>query len=441
MSATSGGRALVLGGGMGGLLAARVLADHFRQVTVLERDLIDPETRFRPGTPQGWHFHGLLSGGLLVLSELFPGITDELCAMGAQVPQPEQFYFYLRQGKSYATGFFLPQPFPPLPGVPRTHVQTRGTLERCVRSRVAALPNVEIRYGVRVRGLVAQAGAVKGVQLDHDEVVDGVLVVDALGRNSKTPKWLAELGYQGPREEVVGCDTAYSTLFTRPRAEAVFEDVGFFVLPDSQCEHPRRAGALVRMEDDSWLFSVVGRLGDYPPTELPEFHRYAETLHQKRLAALLAQADPTSDIVHYRFRKSLRRRYDELLSFPAGLLPIGDAICRYNPLYGQGMTVAIRQARLLGTLLRDTGAAPSPTLWKTFLSEAYQETRVPWLLATLVDLRDPLCKGDFPSEELPLLGSLAELQKGVMAGDAQAMQTIQELVMLTKRLDELTLPA
>jgi 2-polyprenyl-6-methoxyphenol hydroxylase-like FAD-dependent oxidoreductase len=229
MSVKRFGHALVLGTGMAGLVTGRVLADFFERVTLLERDAAPEDASPRPGVPQGRHFHGLLPGGLLILGELLPGLLEELQAAGSLLPAPDQFYFYLPQGKSYALQTYLPKP-PPDTGRRFLYVQSRGLLELCVRARVAALDNVEIRYGARVEDITSEAGRVTGVKVAQSaEPITADLVVDAMGRGGKTMQWLDRLGFEQPPLDVINCDIATTSVFMRPRAANLFSDVGFFV--------------------------------------------------------------------------------------------------------------------------------------------------------------------------------------------------------------------
>lgn len=152
-----------------------------------------------------------------------------------------------------------------------------------------------------------------------------------------------ELGFERPPQDFVNCDFAYASVFMRPRSPDVFTDVGFFVMSSPR----RRGGGLVRIEHGLWLASVAGRFGDYPPRDLPGFLAYAESTGEPLFSELLAQADAVAEPAAYRFEQSVRRRFEQLQRFPEGLLPIGDAVCHYNPLYGQGMSAACRQVMAL----------------------------------------------------------------------------------------------
>jgi len=430
--------AVVLGSGMAGLVTSRILADHFERVTVLERDAAPDGAGPRPGVPQGKHFHALLPGGLLILAELFPGVLDELKNAGSLLPAPDQFYFFRPEGKSYTLGAYMPTP-PPDTGQRFIYVQSRGLLEHCVRARVTALDNVELRYGARVEDITADGDRVTGVRVAHGgEPIAAELVVDAMGRGGKTLQWLDRLGFERPVENVVHCDFAYTSVFMRPRSPEIFRDVGFFVMSSPV----GRGGGLVRMEHGLWLASVGGRHGDYPPRDLEGMLQYANSIGEPFFTELLAQADAVTDPGSYRFEQSVRRRFEQLQRFPEGLLPIGDAICHYNPLYGQGMSAACRQAMALRRCLqqRVASGAGLAALWRDFLPEAYQETRAPWLFAALADFRDPRCKGDFPTEESELIPLLAHVVAETAAGDPQALPVALAIQSLVAPLEILRQP-
>jgi 2-polyprenyl-6-methoxyphenol hydroxylase-like FAD-dependent oxidoreductase len=421
------------------LVTSRVLTDHFERVTLLERDAAPVDASPRSGIPQGRHFHGLLPGGLQALAELFPGFAEQLQAAGSLLPGPDQFYFFRPEGKSYALGAYMPEPRPDT-GERFVYVQSRGLLEHCIRSRLATLDNVELRYSARVDDITATCGRVTGVKLAHsNEVITADLVVDAMGRGGKTLLWLDRLGFERPPQDVIHCDFAYTSLSMRPRSPDVFTDVGFFVMSNIAA---RRGGSLVRLEDGQWLASVAGRYGDYPPHDLAGFLAYAESTGEPLFRELLAQADPIGEPVPYRFDQSLRRRFERLERFPEGLLPVGDSICHFNPLYGQGMSAACRHALVLRRSLERQAARGQGLdgVWRGFLADAYQETRAPWLLAALADFRDARCTGDFPSEGGDLINLLGYAVNAAAAGDAEALALTMSIQALVAPLDALRRP-
>lgn len=436
------GSAVVLGSGIAGLVSARILSDYFEHVTIIEKD---PEPRspgFRPGIPQGRHFHALIPGGLDIMAKLLPGLKEDLRAAGSLLPEPGQFYFYLPEGKSYVQGRYQPD-IPRGPWVEPPYVQTRGLLEHCVRARVCALGNVETRYDTTVKQVISHQGDVVGVKVDQTgEEIRADLVIDALGRSGNTLRWLDAMGYRKPTENVVNCDFAYTSVFLRPNDPRLFTDVGFIVAPNpDKANGLRRVGALVRMEDGSWLTLLGGRYGDYPPRDFDEFMAWAETITEPRFAKLLRQTTPIGEPAHYRFPRGIRRRFDQLNDFPEGLLPIGDSVCHFNPAYGQGMTSASRQAIALQRALdaKASLGADLTGLWQLVFPQIHEETRAPWLFACIADFMHPDCEGDFPEEEMAALGSIQALGESAVAGDeraAELLYNIQVLKVPLSRLDD-----
>ncbi|MDA0788792.1 MAG: tryptophan 7-halogenase [Proteobacteria bacterium] len=408
-------RAVVLGSGMAGLVTARVLSEYFETVTILEKDS-EPSAAFRPGVPQGRHFHAVIPGGLRIMEALLPGLKAELESAGSIIPEPDQFYFLMPEGKSYAIGRYVPEIPRHLPD--RSYIQTGGLLEYHVRQRVASLSNVDVRYDCQVRDVSAADGRVNGVVTDSGETVPADLVIDAMGKTGRTVKWLGDLEYQQPVEETVHCDFAYTSVFVTPKDASRFKDVGFFVAGNPNHEHPARGGGLIKMEDGSWLAFVAGRYGDFPPRDYPGFLEFARSLAYQDVYDLVHDAEAIGEPAHFRFPSGNRRRFDQLTSFPEGLLPIGDSVCHFNPIYGQGMTSACRQVDRLRQVL---GASDTlDGLWRQALPAIYQETRAPWLFASLADFAHPDCTGDFPTDEAATLATWQGVLQASATGDAEA---------------------
>lgn len=437
MTARGFDHAVVLGSGIAGLVTARVLSDFFGRVTVIERDASPGAEAPRPGVPQGAHFHALLPGGLLVLKELFPRITSDLRAGGSLQPAPSEFYFFRPEGKSYLLSTYMPDP-PPDTGQRPVYVQSRAMLEGCIRRRVEALPNVTFRYRARATDILGDSHNASGVRLESGETISADLVIDALGRGGRTLEWLETLGYARPAENTVRCDLAYTSVFIRPRDPSVFKDVGFFAINVARM----RAAGLVRLEHDTWVASVSGSYGDYPPHDLPGFMAFARTVEQPLFDQLMSQTEPLSEPAGYRFNRSVRRRFELLTQFPEGLLPIGDAVCNYNPVYGQGMSAACRQAMGLWHLLsaRKRNGRGLDGLWREFLPQAFQETRSAWLFAALADFRDGRCTGDFPVEEKDVIEVLQYLLTRASVGDSEALNMLLAIQTLIFSLDVLRQP-
>lgn len=382
--------AVVLGASIAGLLAARVLADHYDRVTILDRDVL-PDARQRRGAAQGRHLHGLMECGRALMEELLPGLTEDAVRRGAPTTE------VLVRSRWYLSGLRAC----PTPTGLTTLLASRPLLESVVRSRVAALPGVGVRQRVAAVGLVGQPGdpaRVTGVQVvpaggageDSDrtvsrgrrgEVIYADLVVDATGRGSRAADWLAELGQRRPPEERVDVDLGYSSRTYRRRPDHLGGDLGVVVstMPG------RRGGGAIVLEGDRWHVTLGGMLGDHPPTDHDGFEAFAATLPVPDVHELIVDAEPLDDPVPHRFRGSLRRYYERLKTPPAGFVAIGDAVCGFNPLYAQGMTVAAQQA----WALRECLAGGDADLPRRYYRRAARFIDVAWQMSTNADLNHP----------------------------------------------------
>jgi 2-polyprenyl-6-methoxyphenol hydroxylase-like FAD-dependent oxidoreductase len=372
---------------MAGLLAARALADHFEQVTLLERDAFPPLGDGRRGVPQDRQLHGLMVRGREVVEDLFPGLTGELVALGAPLSDARaRGRWFVRGGYHHRQRVGSGQ---------ETLMVSRPLLEGMVRARALALPNVRAIERCDALGLAATADGsrVTGVRVlrrqagSAEEVAPADLVIDASGRGSRAPAWLASLGYAPPAEEQVRVGLAYTSRFYR-RAEGDLGGDHFaavFAEPDA-----RRAGVAIAQEGERWHVTLVGRLGEQPPTDERGFLAFARSLAAPDIYELITDAEPLTDPVPMRFPGSQRRRYERLARFPDGFLVTGDALCSFNPVYAQGMTVAALEALALGECL----AAGPDELARRFFRRAGAAVDVAWRVSVGGDLRFPEVEGE-----------------------------------------------
>ncbi|HSK91860.1 MAG TPA: hypothetical protein VK875_11165 [Euzebyales bacterium] len=375
--------AVVIGGSMGGLLAARVLSERFDRVTVLDRDTMPPVGEQRRGVPQGRHAHALLGRGREVLEDLFPGLTDDLVARGAVTGDPQATTRWInerhrmRRAPSGLLGLAVSRPL----------------LEGVVRQRLGDLHNVEIVARTDVTGLVTDEDAtrVTGVRArhrDHREVreLSADLVVDAAGRGSPGATWLAALGYAEPSREEVRIDTAYASRLYRRTPGDLDDDRA--VISAATPGIPR-FGVIIALEGDRWIVTMGGMFGEAVPSD-PDGHRaFAASLACDDIAEFLRDAEPLDDLVRARYPASVRRRYERVKRFPEGYLVFGDAICSFNPIYGQGMTVAACEALVLRRCLQ----AGTGRLARRFFRQAARVIDGPWDIAVGGDLRFPDVEG------------------------------------------------
>ena len=365
--------AIVIGGSMAGLLATRVLSDHFEQVTVIERDAFPPAGEHRRGVPQGRHTHGLLASGKQVLENLFPGISQELIDGGAVRGDLAHDSRWFLEGASLCKftsdlgGLLLSRPF----------------LEGKVRRHLTSLPNVRTHEGCDVEGLATTIDQrrVTGIKT-AGQILTADLVVDATGRGSHSPQWLEAMGFAKPPEERVEIALGYTTRLFR-RSLLDLDGDGAALIPPTP--ETKRAGVMLAQEGDRWTVTLVSYFGNYAPSELEGFIEFARNLPAPFIYDVIRHAEPISEPASARFPASVRRRYEKLDRFPDGFLVFGDAISSFNPMYGQGMSVASLEA----VALAETLAQGPSDLARRFFRRAAKVVDIPWSIVVGGDLRIP----------------------------------------------------
>jgi 2-polyprenyl-6-methoxyphenol hydroxylase-like FAD-dependent oxidoreductase len=381
-----GERAVVLGASMGGLLAARVLADFYDTVTVVERDTLSDEPVIRRGVPQGRHLHVLLARGAQILDELFPGFLEELVADGAPVwDDGDLSKLHLSFGNHVVlrTGKIAREP-----KALAVHMPSRPFLECHVGQRLRVMSSVTILSGHEVAELTStpDRSRVTGVRVVNRQ--DGAerelaadVVVDATGRGAHTPAFLESLGYRRPTEDHIVMHTNYASQLVRIQPGTLHEmlvDIG--PAPDRP-----RGMFLAGYENDTWMFTVFGMVGHRPPGDFAGMLSFAQDYCPAHLLAAIRDAEPVGGVAHHHLPSSQWRRYDRMRHLPDGLLVCGDAICSFNPIYGQGMTVAALEAAALRECLRRGGAG----LPRRYFRASAKPIGVAWQMAATTDLTVP----------------------------------------------------
>ena len=379
-----GQHAIVIGASIGGLLAARALVDYYEQVTVLERDTLLPVGKNRKGVPQGRHTHILLSRGLETLEAFFPSLTHELVGKGAHHDDGREVVRWFHEG-GYHCQFQS--------GI-RGLMISRPLLEGYVHSRLMALPNVRVISHCDVLGLTTTDDntRVTGVRLirreggSAEEIIQADLVVDASGRGSRTPVWLEALGYTPPEEKLVRMGISYATRVYQRKSEHLDGQLGAVVAASPQ--NPR-GGVLLAQENDRWIVTLFGYFDHKPPTDEAGFLAFARSLDAPDIHHVIREAEPLGNILPATMPASQRRYYENLTRFPDGFLVTADAICSFNPVYGQGMTVAALEA----LALHDCLATGMLGLAQHFFQQAARVIDIPWQIAVGNDFRIPQVEG------------------------------------------------
>ena len=387
--------AVVAGGSIAGLLAARVLSRHFERVTLIEREALARTPEPRRAVPQGRHVHALLIRGRSVLEEFFPGLETQLRSQGAELLNAGRDIRWHHSGDwriGYDSDLWALS-------------MSRPLLESALAQRVRDLPNVIVRDGTRVEGLTSHGeGSVSGLHIGRPgdrssaEDIEADLVVDAMGRGSTVPQWLATLGCAGPRAELLPTRVAYASC-TFPRLDQ--DKRAVFITGAAS----KRAGAVFPIEGNRWLATMVSFFDEPTLQDHAALLDFAGSLGVSEIHDVVRAGGPLSRVAHHRFPGSLRRRYEALDRLPDGLIALGDAVCSFNPVYGQGMTVSALEA---GALDRELARAASESggLAVDFGRRWFRAIKpvidAAWDGLLLEDLRFPELAGHRPARIGPL---------------------------------------
>jgi 2-polyprenyl-6-methoxyphenol hydroxylase-like FAD-dependent oxidoreductase len=422
-----GGTAVVVGASMAGLCAARVAAERFDHVTVVDRDALPEEAAARPHVPQGRQPHLLLVAGARLLEGWFPGIVDELLAGGA-VDLDLCADFRWHQG-----GGVLRRPTSSL----RSPAMSRPFLEQAVRRRVADLPNVAIRDLATITDLTVDGSGsrVTGVRLQDDGTVSADLVIDATGRSAHSLAWLGKLGFEPPRTSTVRVDTRYVSRSYRRTASTDRDWKAAAVIGEPAT---RRLAVVLPIEGDRWITYVGGLGGESPPLAEDERIAYARSLPSPVIGDLMANSEPLGEPAVHRFPANQRRHVERMRRFPLGWVLLGDAVCSFDPIYGQGITSAALQARALGESLDRTGAVDR-TFARRYFAAAGRAVAAAWSIAVGGDFDYPDTRGPKPFGTDMLNRYLARATVTAQHDDTVALR-LDEVLTLVRRPEWLLSP-
>lgn len=400
-SNTHSSHAVIIGASIAGLATARALSKHFEKVTLVERDDLQEHiaasttanneilgvTPSRKGVPQGSHGHGLLATGFNILHSYFPALMQDLVSQGANLGD--------------ITGDFLWHQF----GVWKLRsdcglrgiIASRPLLENGIRRHLLASQDVELVSGHEVLQPIYDTASkrVTGIELrprlgGKIRSLEADLVVDASGRASRSPRWLEQWGFSCVEEELIRIEMGYASAHFERRSADVCGTLGAVIA--STPPTFSRGGSLMAIEGGHWLVTLTGALRDYPPTDLESYRQFALSLPSSVVHEVIADRQPLTQITQHRFPANRRLRYERLKDFPKGYLVLGDAICSFNPVYGQGMSVGLMEA----VALDDCLSAGRQRLSHRFFKKAAAIADNPWAIAAGEDLRYPSVEGKRP---------------------------------------------
>ncbi|MFJ8104886.1 NAD(P)/FAD-dependent oxidoreductase [Streptomyces sp. NPDC096132] len=431
--------AVVLGGSLAGLLAARALADVTGRVTLVERDTLPAGPTPRRGLPQARHAHQLWSGGARALTELVPDIDERLRAAGVRrlpvttdMVALSPYGWYRRWAESH-----------------HMLLASRDLLDATVRAAVLADERIEVRERTEVVGLTGSGAAVTGVRIrgvggeggeGGEEVLSADMVVDATGRGSRAARWLTGLGLPEPERREVDSGVAYaSRLFRAPEAARhAFPVVN--VQPDPRTGEPGRGGVLLPIEDGQWLVTLFGSRGGEPTADPGDFARYArEELRHPVIADLVERAEPLSEVAFTRTTANRRLFYERMPAWPENFAVLGDALCALNPIYGHGMSAAAQGALALRDVTRRHGLG-SPGLSRRVQKAVARPAAAAWDLAIGMDVFYPGATENGPTLRERLLAGYVGRLLHTATGNGRIARRVTDVTSLERGPEALVTP-
>ncbi|MFF2205202.1 FAD-dependent oxidoreductase [Streptomyces sp. NPDC058145] len=343
----SSARAVIIGGSMAGMLAAAAIKDQVESVEIIEAHDLPAGPDPRVGVPQAAHIHLLHSGGLDAIESLLPGTMSQLLAAGAhRIPMTTNMVIYSPEGwyrRWQRTTHHL-------------IAASRNLTDHIVRERILKDPRINVRTQTKAVGLIGNSRQVTGVRIhtvgQAATELPADLVIDASGRASRTPIFLAELGVNGLTEDHIDSGLVYaSRIYRAPVPNQDWPMIS--IQADSRSPQPANAGGILPIEGDRWHVSLMGAPGGHPTRDANSFELFARTLRHPVIADLLTHAQPLTDVTVTHSTANRRYYYERLGAWPEGLVVLGDSVAAFNPLYGQGISVIAQGALALRNVLSD----------------------------------------------------------------------------------------
>jgi 2-polyprenyl-6-methoxyphenol hydroxylase-like FAD-dependent oxidoreductase len=415
--------AVVIGASAAGLFAAAALTE-VADVTIIERDLLPDGAEPRRGVPQARHAHLVWSGGVKAFNDLLPGVTDDVLAKGGRLVRimgdmvsrsPNELWFRRFTATHH-----------------RNLVCSRDLLDSVLRNRVRALANVTLRENTTALGLVGDATRVTGLRVSTggDELtLTADLVVDASGRGSHSPAWLAGLGLPKTPERDVNAGVAYATRRYRAPGTTANDNFPLVNVQANPAKAPGQGGIILPIEDNQWIVTLSGTRGGEPTGDPGSFEDFALNLGDPVIGQLLKDAEPIGDIATTRSTANTRRYYEKTQRWPDGYTVLGDAIAAYNPVYGHGLTVAAQCAIAVRDILRTTSIT-APGTAKRLQRAAARPVAAAWDLAVGQDALYPGATDTPPNALERLLARFVDQAVATGARNPRALAALLDVMSL-----------
>ncbi|MFD5451221.1 FAD-dependent oxidoreductase [Streptomyces sp. NPDC127100] len=413
-------RAVVIGGSIAGMLAAAALKEHFDTVEIVEAHALPTGAEPRAGVPQAAHFHTLLSGGAEAIDELLPGTVNQLLAAGAnRVPVTTNMVMFSPEGWyrrwENTTHYLI--------------TASRDLTDSVIRQQVLKHPQVSVREHTKAVALLGDRQRITGVRLRSTDgtetVLPAQLVVDASGRGTRTPHWLAELGITGLVDERIDSGLTYaSRIYQAPVPTKGWPVIN--LQANARCQQ-LRAGGIIPIENDRWHVSLIGPPGAAPTRSTEDFLPYARSLRHPVVADLLDHAEPLTDVTVSHTTANVRYRYERLKSWPESLVAVGDSVAAFNPVYGQGMAVAARGALALHHVL---SAGLTNGLARRAQRAIGSTVDAAWSLSVGSDIHFPSTTGKEPTAADRLLQRYVSRLSRTATGSHRVATALTDVLML-----------